>query len=202
MTRIKLCGLTRECEIACANGLRPEYIGFVFVPGSKRYLPPEQAVKLSCLLAHGITAVGVFVNEHPDVIIALVKQGVISAVQLHGAETDEYIKRLKEAIDCPIIKAFGISALSDAEKANNSAADFILVDSPGGGTGRTFDHTLLKEIHRPYFLAGGLDAENVGEFLSAYHPYAVDVSSGIETNGKKDIKKMKQFVAAVRADIN
>ena len=198
-TKCKLCGLTRPADIAAANALMAEYIGFVFAPKSRRYLPPARAAALKKQLAPGITAVGVFVNEAPETVADLLNRGVIDAAQLHGREGEDYIHHLRTLTDKTIIQAFKVAAPQDVAQAEQSTADFILLDS-GAGSGTTFDWTLLQPIRRPYFLAGGLDAQNVAQAIRALHPYAVDVSSGIEKNGRKDAEKMAAFVAAVRKE--
>lgn len=199
MTKIKLCGLTRPCDIEYVNGLAPEYIGFVFAPKSKRYITPEKAQQLRKILDGRITPVGVFVDENIDVIADLVKREIIDAVQLHGDESEQYITDLRKVIDCPVIKAFRTESKADIVSANNSSADYVLLDS-GGGTGKVFDHSLLKNITRPYFLAGGLTPENVGTAIKQLVPFAVDASSSLETDGFKDRNKMTAFVKAVRKD--
>lgn len=199
MTKIKLCGLTRPCDIECVNELLPEYIGFVFAPKSKRYISPEKAQQLREILDGRITPVGVFVDENIEVIADLIKRKIIDAVQLHGNESEQYITDLRRVIDCPVIKAFQIESKADIVSANNSSADFVLLDS-GGGTGKVFDHSLLKDIARPYFLAGGLTPENVETAVKQLKSFAVDVSSSLETDGFKDKIKMTAFVKAVRKD--
>ncbi len=196
--RIKLCGLTRPCDIEAVNDLRPDYIGFVFAKKSRRYVSPEQAAELKSLLRPGILAVGVFVDEEIERITGLLSSGVIDLAQLHGGEDETYIERMRERTDRPIIKAFRVEGEEDIEKAQASAADYVLLDSGGGGTGKAFDRELLARIDRPYFLAGGLDASTVGEAVKRWRPYAVDVSSGIETDGVKDAEKMRRFMEAVR----
>lgn len=199
MTKIKLCGLSRPCDIRAANELLPDYIGFVFAPKSRRYVSPEKAAELKRMLDPGIRAAGVFVDEQPQVIEALVSRGVIDAVQLHGREDEDYIQDLRKRLgNTRIIQAFSICSEQDAKRAEESSVDMILADSPGGGTGEVFDWTLLSKIRRPYFLAGGLTPDNAGDAVNALAPYGVDVSSGIETGGEKDRKKMEKFVLAVR----
>ncbi len=199
MTKIKLCGLSRPCDIEAANELKPDYIGFVFAPKSKRYVMPEKAMELKQMLLPDIKAVGVFVNESTEIIADLLNNGVIDIAQLHGTEDEEYITQLRQLTDKPIIKAFRIETASDIEKAMQSTADDILLDS-GAGTGTVFDWDLIQNIKRPYFLAGGLSPDNVEDAVNALHPYAVDVSSGIETSGLKDKSQMAAFVAAVRKE--
>lgn len=199
MTKIKLCGLSRLCDIEAANGLKPDYIGFVFASKSKRYVTYEKAAELKSRLSPEIQAVGVFVNEHPQDVAKLLQNGIIDIAQLHGDEDEDYITQLRLLTDKPIIKAFRIETANDIKTAKQSTADYILLDS-GAGTGTVFDWGLVKSIRRPYFLAGGLDARNVADAVKALHPFAVDVSSGIETSGVKDKTKMAAFVAAVRKE--
>lgn len=199
MTKIKLCGLTRSCDIEYVNELLPEYIGFVFAPKSRRYISPEKAEVLREHLDDRITPVGVFVDEKIEVIADLIKRKIIDIVQLHGNESEKYITGLRRVIDCPVIKAFRIESEADIVSANNSSADYVLLDS-GGGTGKVFDHSLLKDIARPYFLAGGLTPENVETAVKQLKSFAVDVSSSLETDGFKDKIKMTAFVKAVRKD--
>lgn len=197
-TKIKLCGLSRECDIEAANELLPEYIGFVFAKKSIRYVSPEQAAALRKQLAPQIFAVGVFVNEAPENVAELLMTGIIDIAQLHGSEDETYIERLRELTDKPIVKAFSVKEKRDICKAAESGADLVLLDAGSGGTGTAFDWNLLAEMKRPYFLAGGLDITTVGEAVRKWRPYAVDVSSGIETDGHKDAKKMRAFVKHVR----
>lgn len=199
MTKIKLCGLSRPCDIEAVNELKPDYIGFVFAPKSKRYVTPGKARLLKAILSPDIKAVGVFVNASVETVAELLRQNIIDIAQLHGSEDEEYIKQLRKLTDKPIIKAFRVRCEQDAAKANESAADYVLLDS-GAGTGTVFDWNLLSHTERPYFLAGGLDTENVSGAIKELNPYAVDVSSGIETDGKKDKAKMAAFVAAVRKE--
>lgn len=198
--KIKLCGLTRPCDIEAVNELQPDYIGFVFAKKSRRYVSPEKAEELKAMLAPGIQAVGVFVNEEPEQIAALLEAGTIDVAQLHGQESETEIRRLRELTDHPLIQAFRIDTEQDVERANASTADYVLLDSGAGGTGTVFDWDLLQAIRRPYFLAGGLDTENIGTVKAKLNPYGVDVSSGIETGGYKDKEKMTAFVAAARKE--
>lgn len=197
MTKIKLCGLSRPCDIETANRLSPEYIGFVFAAKSIRYVSSEKAAELKKLLHPSIKAVGVFVREDPETVAELLRSGTIDIAQLHGGESEDYIKQLRTLTDKPLIKAYRIDTVQDVEAANMSSADYVLLDSGQGGTGTTFDWNLLEKIDRPYFLAGGLNADNVRSAIERLNPYAVDVSSGIETDGRKDIRKMEEFVHAV-----
>lgn len=199
MTRIKICGLKRDEDIAFANELLPDFIGFVFAAKSKRYVSPETAKRLKSQLDPRIRAVGVFVNETKENILTLCRDGVIDCVQLHGNESEDLIRELQSETDCPVIKAFRVETKEDIENAEKSSADWILLDHGSGGTGEAFDWSLAGALNRPFFLAGGLAPENVGAAIDACRPYAVDVSSGVETGGIKDYNKMKQLVAAVRS---
>lgn len=198
MTRIKLCGLTRPCDIQWANALLPDYIGFVFARKSRRWVSPEEAKALREGLDADIRAVGVFVNASPEAVAALLNNDVIDMAQLHGNEDEAYIRSLRRLTDKPLIQAFRVDGPADLERACQSAADRILLDNGPGGTGAAFDWALLKDFDRPYFLAGGLEPGNVAQAVRAIHPFAVDVSSGIETGGVKDVMKMTAFVSAVR----
>lgn len=198
--KIKLCGLTRPCDIEAVNELQPDYIGFVFAKKSRRYVSPEKAEELKAMLAPGIQAVGVFVNEEPEQIVSLLEAGTIDVAQLHGQEGEREIRRLRELTDHPLLQAFRIDTEQDVERANASTADYVLLDSGVGGTGTVFDWDLLQAIRRPYFLAGGLDTENLGTVKAKLNPYGIDVSSGIETDGYKDKEKMTAFVAAARKE--
>lgn len=199
MTRIKFCGLTRAEDIKAANELKPDYIGFVFWAKSKRAVTREQAASLKAELDPSIKAVGVFVDEDIDTVIALLRDDIIDIAQLHGHEDDTYIDDLKKASCKEVIKAFKVRSEDDLARAENSHADHVLLDA-GMGDGVTFDWSLLGKISRPYFLAGGLYPENVSDAVRTLHPFAVDVSSGIETDGRKDMVKMAAFTAAVRKE--
>lgn len=192
MTKIKFCGMRTLDDIYAANEIFPEYVGFVFAPKSKRYVTPETAEKLRGALSKKILAVGVFVNENFQTVGELLNAGIIDAAQLHGDETDDYIKNLRGVTNKPIIKAFRF------DKLEETSADFVLIDA-GAGDGKTFDWRLLKNFRREYFLAGGLNTDNVSDAIKLLHPFAVDVSSGIETDGRKDFQKMQAFAAAIRS---
>ncbi|MGD9665964.1 MAG: phosphoribosylanthranilate isomerase [Synergistaceae bacterium] len=197
-TKIKICGLMSERDINYANSLIPDFVGFVFVRGSRRYVSPDIAANLRMRLLTSVMTVGVFVNEKFENAINMTRQGVLDIVQLHGQEDDEYIISLREIIRKPVIKAFNVESIKDVDRAVDSPADFILLDNGTGGTGRTFDWTLVRNIERPFFLAGGLDPDNVEAAVSATNPYAVDVSSGVEKECVKDFEKMQNFINAVR----
>ncbi|MBO7679647.1 MAG: phosphoribosylanthranilate isomerase, partial [Thermoguttaceae bacterium] len=195
MTKIKLCGLTRTEDILTANGLMPEYIGFVFAPKSRRAVTREKAEELRARLAPEILAVGVFTDSPPETVAGMLESGLLDLAQLHGHEDEPYIARLRELTEKPLIRAFRVACRDDAQEAERSSADFILLDA-GAGEGRTFAWELAEGIQRPYFLAGGLTPENAVSALERLRPYALDVSSGIETDGRKDPNKMRAFVNA------
>ena len=199
MTKIKLCGLSRAEDIEAANRLMPEYIGFVFAPKSRRRVTPDEARAMKELLSPKILAVGVFAGEGPERVADLLEKGIIDMAQLHGGEDEGYIRRLRELTGKPLIRAFRVRSEEDIREAEESTADHVLLDS-GSGSGGTFDWALAKKMRRPYFLAGGLSPENIAAAVSLLGPFAVDVSSGIETGGVKDREKMTAFVRAVRTE--
>lgn len=197
MTKIKMCGLSRPCDIDYANEIMPEYIGFVFAKKSKRYVLPEKAFELRQNLDKNIIPVGVFVDSDINFVAELVNKKIIDIVQLHGSEDDNYIESLRKLVSVPIIQAFTIGKPEDIQKAEKSPAEYILLDS-GKGSGKTFNHSLIRDLKRPYFLAGGLTPENVREITQILKPYAVDASSSLETAGYKDVNKMRAFADALR----
>ena len=197
MTKIKFCGLTCAADIEAANQICPEYIGFVFAQQSRRHITPDNAAELKRQLKPEIMAVGVFVDQNPEMIISLIKRGIIDVIQLHGRESEEYIQYLQKTTGRPIIKAFLVKSSDDIRKAENCHAEHVLLDA-GTGTGKTFNWDLLRDIRRRYFLAGGLRPDTAATAVQKYRPYAVDVSTGIETDGHKDHEKMAAFAAAVR----
>lgn len=195
--KIKFCGMKTVSDIEAANALHPDYIGFVLTEGFKRTITADTAKELKNALSADIKAVGVFVDEDIDKVAAFVNKGTIDIAQLHGKEDEEYISRLRSLTDAEIIKAFRIKTEEDVRYAVASSADHILMDA-GTGEGRTFEWELIKDIDRPYILAGGLNTDNIALAVEKLHPYGVDVSSGIETDGHKDISKMKIFMEEIR----
>ncbi|MBO4638034.1 MAG: phosphoribosylanthranilate isomerase [Clostridiales bacterium] len=200
MTKVKFCGMMREEDIKAVNELGPDYVGFIFAPKSRRYISPETAAAFKKMLRPDIKAVGVFVNADMKDILRLLDEGVIDMAQLHGSEDDEYIKTLKRSSGKAVIKAFGIGGRKDVLEAVSSPADIILLDTPGGGTGKGFDRKLIADLDIPYILAGGLTVDNVSSLITELHPFGVDVSSGIETDGAKDKDKMKAFMKEIRRE--
>lgn len=194
--RIKICGLRREADIDAVNEAGPDYAGFVFAP-SRRQVTPQQAHRLRARLRPDIPAVGVFVNAAEADILALLRAGVIDMAQLHGQEDEAAVRRLKALSGKPVIRAVQVKGAADIAASLDSAADWLLLDS-GAGSGFPFDWTLAARCARPYFLAGGLHAGNLRQAIERLHPFAVDVSSGVETGGVKDREKIAGAVALVR----
>mgnify|MGYP000846024962 CR=1 FL=1 len=200
--KIKICGLSREEDIVMANSFQPDFIGFVFYPPSKRYVTPERAVWLKALLDEKIKVVGVFVNAEVGFIQKLCEEGVIDMIQLHGDEDLDYINRLKEVTEKPIIKGVRVKSAEEILNAAKLPCAYLLLDTyrPGvyGGSGRVFDHRIIPPITKPYFLAGGLNGENMGKAAKNCQPFALDVSSGCERNGFKDEMKFMGVVALAK----
>lgn len=198
--KIKICGLTRLQDVVIANHLKLDYVGFVFAK-SRRQVSPEGAKMLKERLHPSILAVGVFVRHPVDEVIQLVEAGIIDVVQLHGGEEEAVVQAIKARCPhTPIIKAISVSSAEDVLAWQSSQADFLLLDNGAGGTGQTFDWGVLSRLeglHKPYFLAGGLNPDNVAQAVG-YAPYGVDVSGGVERGGSKDSDKMYQFVENVR----
>lgn len=240
--RMKICGLRTEADVRAVNRVLPDFAGFIFVPGRRRYIAPEEAEKLRRMLDPRICPVGVFQNAGVREILDVLHICHFSTVQLHGQETQEEIRELREAyhreIYCQIsdvhasgedrkppgqriyqaeslsapqtarpegvrklriIQAFRISSSEDVRRAEQSEADLILLDHGAGGTGESFDWSLLEDCRRPFLLAGGLTPENVTQAVRRIRPWGVDVSSSLETDGRKDPEKIQRFAAAVRA---
>ena len=196
MTKIKICGLMRLADIEAVCAVRPDYAGSILTAGFRRSVTRSQYLEMNRMLADaGIKRVGVFVNEPLESAASFAE--MLDLIQLHGDEDAAYIAKLRTFTDAEIIKMYRLTAPEDAEQVNRSPADYVLLDS-GTGTGKAFDWSLLSGITRPYFLAGGLTPENVGDAVARLHPYAVDVSSGVETNGQKDPQKIRRFTEAVR----
>ena len=198
MSKVKICGISRICDISAVNRILPDYIGFVFAPSSRR-VDIKTAAALKGMLDPGIQAAGVFVNEDTAVVSEIYQNGIIDLVQLHGDEDDGYIRLLKCICGCRVIKAVQVN---DVLPPLPSEPDFLLFDTHSkqrGGAGKTFDWcVLLNYDGPPYFLAGGLSQYNAADAVKLLSPYCVDVSSGVETDGLKDETKMTAFVNTVR----
>ena len=194
--KVKMCGLYRPEDIDYANEVQPDYVGFVFYPKSHRVVTKEQAAEYRKKLSHGIRTVGVFVNEDPKTIIELLEEGILDVAQLHGDETEEDIQYLQAVCGKPVIKAVKVRDRYDVEAWLDSSADYLLFDN-GMGTGQALDWSVLGGIDREFFLAGGLQSENLTEAMEVVRPYALDISSGIESNRKKDQEKMRRIMELV-----
>ena len=204
-TKIKICGLMRESDIIAVNRSHPDFAGFVFAK-SKRQITLAQAAAFRSLLDHSIPAIGVFVNEDPEKILDICNAGIIQWIQLHGQESEETIQYLKARLkqskqSCPIIKAVSVQTAQDIRLAETLSCDYLLLDHGSGGTGQSFDWSSIPHISKPFFLAGGLNQTNI-KTARHYHAYCLDVSSGAETNGKKDAEKIHSLVEAVHGCIS
>lgn len=195
--KIKICGLRRPEDVEYVNLAMPDYVGFILAQGFRRSVTPEQAGCLRKLLAPGIQAVGVFVNDAPERITEYLEKGLIDIAQLHGDESEEDILYIKAVTGKPVIKT--VKALDHymVEAWLDSAADYLLFDS-GAGMGKVFDWRVLEEVERDYFLAGGLNPSNLKEAARFLNPYGVDLSSGVETDGVKDREKIAAAVREAR----
>jgi phosphoribosylanthranilate isomerase len=200
MTKVKICGLTREVDIEYVNELKPDYIGFVFAK-SKRKISDEDALSLREKLDKNIKVVGVFVNESIEAVREIAEKVKLDVLQFHGEEGMDYISNFK---DFEVWKAISVNCEEDFAKLDEFKKIRILLDSKVegmlGGTGQTFDWNLLKkyDFNNNIILAGGLNSENVELSTKFVQSYAVDVSSGVETDGVKDYNKIKKFIEKVR----
>ena len=200
MTKIKICGLSRPCDIEYVNEAKPDFCGFIInVPKSKRNVSPDTVRQLVKNLSTDVKPVGVFVNAPMDEIAALTEDGTLAYVQLHGKEDEAYIAALREKSHVPIIQAFKVSCPEDVAHAQQSSADYILLDNGSGGTGKTFDWSLAEGFTRPFLLAGGLGTDNLAEAIERLSPWAVDLSSSLEIDGLKDRDKIIEAVNIVRS---
>lgn len=203
MSKIKICGIKRIEDIEIVNKYKPDYIGFVFYKNS-RYVDFETAKKLKSKLDKSIRTVGVFVNEPIDFIVKLCISNVIDAVQLHGDEDDDYIKQLRARVKCRIIKAVRVKSTEQILQEEQKKCDFLLLDTYKkdvyGGSGQKFNWNLIPDdLVKEYFLAGGLNADNIQLAIKTLHPFCVDVSSSVETDGVKDEQKIQEIIEKVRS---
>lgn len=202
MTKIKICGLRRLKDIEIINEVKPDFAGFVFAR-SPRQVDEKLSFQLREKMDPAVKAVGVFVNEPVWRVAAIGRAGIIQMIQLHGDEDASYIEEIRmKAAGIPIIKAVRVRSADDILKAAELEVDYLLLDTfvkgVYGGSGLTFDKQFIPEMNKPYFLAGGLTAENVKENIRICHPFAVDTSSAMETDGIKDADKIRKFVERVR----
>ncbi|MBR7006930.1 MAG: phosphoribosylanthranilate isomerase [Candidatus Methanomethylophilaceae archaeon] len=196
MTLVKICGLRsrRDVELAVESGA--DMVGMVLSPGFRRSVGPEDAASMSDASGDAV-AVGVFVDAPSETVVEAVDELGLGAVQLHGSEDDEYVSCIRSDARVTVVKSFVVKGSQDVEAAKRSSADLVLLDG-GMGTGTGFDLSLVGRVGRRFLLAGGLDPQNVRRAMATVHPYAVDVSSGVETGGVKDPVKMREFVESVR----
>ncbi len=211
MTKVKICGLKTLADVEAVNRYLPDYIGFVFA-NTKRYVTDEQALAMKQALDGRIKAVGVFVEEPLAHVVSLCEKAIINIAQLHGSESEEYIRALKQKTDTCVIKATRVQTPEQVFRVMSDEADYMLFDTYNkgapGGTGERFPLEILEKSLsdmaaqgrkiKPFFLAGGLDCENVAEVIGRTECFAVDVSTGVETDGVKDERKIKQFIEKVR----
>ncbi|GGH72417.1 N-(5'-phosphoribosyl)anthranilate isomerase [Compostibacillus humi] len=192
---VKICGITTSETAEAAAAAGADFIGFVFA-ASRRKITPERAKMIARSLSSSVKTVGVFVNETVEQMVNIAEYVGLDYLQLHGDEGEAVSKQLPR----PVIKAFSVKDKS-IKNIMNYPCDYYLIDSPGGGTGKSFDWKLLDKFNldaSKLILAGGLNPENVQEAIRVVKPAGVDVSSGVETNGAKDIKKIKQFIHATK----
>ena len=198
MVKIKICGIKRLEDVEMVNRYKPDYIGFVFAD-SKRKVSHDLAKELRNNLDSDIIPVGVFVDSPQDEILKLFDDGIIEIAQLHGSESEQYILDLKKRTngELKIINAIEMTQEIDLLEYNDSNSDYLLLDS-GKGSGKTFDWSLIrKDIKKEFFLAGGLNSENVTQAINEFNPYAIDLSSSLETDGFKDENKIKEIMEVI-----
>ena len=196
MTKVKICGLSTKEAVKTAVSAGADYIGFVFAP-SKRQVTLAQAAELAKLIPSHIQKVGVFVSPSREELLEAIEKIGLDLVQIHGQVTDDLFVKLP----CASIQAMQVDGNGHVP---NSQADYLLFDAPVAGSGQTFDWGQLDttELSQSFFIAGGLNEANVEEAIQHFTPYAVDVSSGVETNGQKDHEKIRRFIERVKNGIS
>lgn len=199
--KIKICGIQTHEDVLCLNETKPDYAGFVFAPG-RHYITPDHANTLISKLVD-IQSVGVVVDESIEKVIEIVHTSKIDIIQLHGQESEQYIKELAKHINIPIWKAIRIQREKDVEADVSAFTQFVVFDSftkgEMGGSGKRFAWELLKgKDLSKIWIAGGVNIDNLSDILQI-HPYGVDISSGVESYGQKDAKKIKKLIEEVRA---
>ncbi len=193
-TKIKVCGLKSMEDVGIMNEFLPDYCGFIIdFPSSHRSITKQVAENLSKELNPRIKTVGVFVNSPVEDVIELLNRGVIQIAQLHGNEDEDYIHEVQAKTNKPVIKAIIVRDEFDVLRGKSSPADYILLDG-GKGSGDVFDWNLIMDIKRDFFLAGGLGEDNLKKAIQTLHPYGVDLSSSLETDGKKDREKIQRIM--------
>lgn len=196
MTKVKICGLSTKEAVETAVSAGADYIGFVFAP-SKRQVTLEEATELAKFIPVNVKKVGVFVSPSRAQLLEAIDKVSLDLVQVHGQVADE----LFEDLPCSSIQAVQV----DREGlVPNSQADYLLFDAPVAGSGQTFDWGQLDTsgLAQPFFIAGGLKEENVAKAIQHFTPYAVDVSSGVETDGQKDQEKIRRFIERAKNGIS
>lgn len=200
LVKIKICGLRIPSDVDAVNAALPDMTGFIFDPTRRRYVTPEDAEQLRQALDPTIEPIGVFVNATPEEIAEVLSICKVRTIQLHGQESYEDVEAIRKANPgVQIIKAYKVDAAEDLAIAHDSPADMVLLDHGIGGTGETFDWSLLREFDRPFILAGGISAENARDAIQLAHPAALDASSSVETDGHKDPIKVHQLVDIVHS---
>ena len=196
MTKVKICGLSTKEAVKTAVSAGADYIGFVFAP-SKRQVTVEQATELAEIIPANVKKVGVFVSPNRTELLEAIEKVGLDLVQIHAQVADD----LFENLPCASIQAVQVD---EGGHVTNSQADYLLFDAPVAGSGQTFDWGRLDttELSQPFFIAGGLNEDNVEEAIQHFTPYAVDVSSGVETNGQKDHEKIRRFIERVKNGIS
>ena len=196
MTKVKICGLSTKEAVKTAVSAGADYIGFVFAP-SKRQVTVEQAIELAKFIPSHIQKVGVFVSPSRAELLEAVDKVGLDFVQVHGKVVD----KLFENLPCGSIQAVQVD---EGGHVPNSQADYLLFDAPVAGSGQTFDWGQLDttELTQPFFIAGGLNEDNVARAIQHFSPFAVDVSSGVETDGQKDHEKIRRFIERVKNGIS
>ena len=196
MTKVKICGLSTKEAVKTAVSAGADYIGFVFAP-SKRQVTLEQAAELAKLIPADVKKVGVFVSPNRTALLEAIEKVGLDLVQIHGQAADD----LFENLPCASIQAVQVDGDGHVP---NSQADYLLFDAPVAGSGQTFDWGRLDttELSQPFFIAGGLNEDNVEEAIQHFSPFAVDVSSGVETEGQKDHEKIRRFIERVKNGIS
>ena len=196
MTKVKICGLSTKETVETAVSAGADYIGFVFAP-SKRQVTLEQAAELAEIIPANVKKVGVFVSPRRADLLDAIEKVSLDLVQVHSQVADD----LFEDLPCASIQAVQVD---EGGHVPNSQADYLLFDAPVAGSGQTFDWGRLDttELAQPFFIAGGLNEDNLEEAIQHFTPYAVDVSSGVETDGQKDHGKIRRFIERAKNGIS
>lgn len=200
---VKFCGMRRIEDIEYANECRPDYVGFILSQGFKRSVSAEDFLALEKRLDKNIKKVGVFVNERPHNILDIAEH--LDVIQLHGDEDHSTVLYYSEKTKCEIWKAVRAKSPEEIERFQWNHIDKLLIDSFSenayGGTGKRINTEIVKnaKITKPFFIAGGITAENVSEIVRDVRPYGIDLSSGIETEGFKDLQKMHKIMEILKS---